>query len=74
MHPNLAAIYELGERDGHPFIAMEYVDGQTLEAVRRDGLMPLERALDIALQTAAALAAAHGAGLRTVTSSRATSW
>ena len=53
-HPNVAAVYELGEHERQPFIAMEYVDGVTLEARLRDGPLPLDDALDVAMQIAAA--------------------
>ena len=58
-HPNVAAIYELGEAGGVPFIAMEHVEGRTLDALLRDGPMTFETVLDVALQFTAALAAAH---------------
>lgn len=62
-HPNVAAIYEFGESGGRPFIAMEYVPGRTLDAVLRAGAVPLDVGVDIALQIAAALGAAHDAGI-----------
>ena len=62
-HPNVAHIYEIEEVNGLNFIAMEYVDGETLR--RRIGRSPLEvrDTLDIAMQIAAALSAAHAAGI-----------
>jgi len=59
-HPNVAMIFEIGESSGVHFIAMEYVEGQTLAT--RIGGRPLETAeiLDIALQVADALDEAHG--------------
>jgi serine/threonine-protein kinase len=59
-HPNVVTIYDVGEVDGTPFIAMEYVEGRTLRAVLDAGgpLAP-ERACRIATQVAAGLAAAH---------------
>ena len=71
-HPNVAAIFELGEAGGLPFIAMEHVEGRTLDALLRDGPMTFDAVLSLTLQIIAALAAAHGPGLRIVTSSRAT--
>jgi eukaryotic-like serine/threonine-protein kinase len=63
VHPNVATVHELGEADGQPFIVMEYVDGRTLDDVLGDGPLPLERALDVALQTADVLGEAHDAGI-----------
>ena len=62
-HPNVAHIYEIGECDGTQFIAMEYVEGQTLAA--RIGSRPLATAeiLDIAIQVADALEEAHSKGI-----------
>jgi eukaryotic-like serine/threonine-protein kinase len=63
-HPNVAAIYQLGEADGQPFIAMEYVEGRTLDAMlRSEGPMPLRRAIDVVLQVSGALGEAHDAGI-----------
>jgi serine/threonine protein kinase/dipeptidyl aminopeptidase/acylaminoacyl peptidase len=64
-HPNICTIYSVEEHEGQPFIAMEFVDGQTLrERLRSLGgsSMPLNQAMDIGIQTADALAAAleHG--------------
>jgi eukaryotic-like serine/threonine-protein kinase len=63
-HPNVCVIYEVGETgEGQPFIAMEYIDGVTLR--RRFGRDPLRlsEAIEIALQIAFALDAAHQAGV-----------
>src|SRR5262249_45455629 len=62
-HPCIVAIYEIGDAGGAPFIAMELVDGTTLRERLRDGPLPRERAIAIATQRAAALSAAHAAGL-----------
>src|SRR5215468_1766817 len=62
-HPNILTIFEIGEADGGRFIATEYIDGQTLrERLNGDRLSP-QAALDIATQIAAALTAAHKAGI-----------
>ena len=62
-HPNITHIYEVGEANGSTFIAMEYVEGQTLRQRLASARMKLSEALDIAIQTASALAAAHAAGI-----------
>lgn len=62
-HPNVGVIYEVGETGGTPFIAMEYVEGQTLD--QRIGGRPLDtqQVVDIAMQAADALDAAHSKGI-----------
>ena len=62
-HPSIVTIHEIGEIDGLHFIAMEYVDGQTLRSAVAKGPMRLADAVDIAVQAASALAAAHAAGI-----------
>ncbi len=62
-HPNIVTIYEIGESGGIHFIAQEFVDGVTLRRRLADGLMPLHAVLEIAIQVAAALSAAHKAGI-----------
>jgi serine/threonine-protein kinase len=62
-HPNIVTVYELGRAGSSRFIAEEYVDGVTLRDKLRSGPMPLDQVLDIALQVAAALHAAHSAGI-----------
>jgi len=62
-HPNVAAIYELGEADGMPFIAMEHVEGRTLDVLLRDGPLVFDTVLSVTLQVVAALGAAHAAGI-----------
>jgi len=62
-HPNILTIFEIGEANGERFIATEFIDGQTLrERLDGDRLSPAA-GLDIAAQIAAALAAAHEAGI-----------
>src|SRR5262245_27510571 len=62
-HPNILTIFEIGEANGERYIATEFIDGQTLrERLNGDRLAP-QSALDIAAQIAAALTAAHGAGI-----------
>jgi len=63
-HPNVCVVHEIGETDdGRPFIAMEYVEGVTLRQRMRDHVMKLGDVLDIAIQIADALTAAHEAGI-----------
>ncbi len=62
-HPNIAHIYEIGETDGAHFIAMEYVDGVTLnEKIHREKT-PLGKLLKYLTQVAEGLAKAHAAGI-----------
>lgn len=61
-HPNIATIYDVGEADGVAYIAMELVEGQSLEAVlQAQGRLPYERVLSLGQQLAGALAYAHRA-------------
>ena len=62
-HPNVAHIYEIEEMEGVHFIAMEYVDGETLRERMSRGGLALNEALDVSTQIASALVAAHGAGI-----------
>src|SRR6266540_4653301 len=61
-HPHIAHIYEIGEGEGVQFIAMEYIDGNTLRHRINKGMKLLE-ILEIASQVSSALVAAHGAGI-----------
>jgi serine/threonine-protein kinase len=62
-HPNILTIYEFGQADGLHFIASEYVDGMTLRHKLETGNVELNAAVDIAIQIASALAAAHASGI-----------
>src|SRR6185503_9233155 len=63
-HPNVCVVHEIGETDdGRPFIAMEYVEGITLRERIRNQAMKLGDVLDIAIQVAEGLIAAHEAGI-----------
>lgn len=62
-HPNIAHIYEIDKSEKTNFIAMEYVDGQTLRERLNAGAVTLMEALRIAIQVAGALASAHSAGV-----------
>ena len=62
-HPNIVTIYDVGEADGLAYIAMEYLPGRTLRDLMNKGPMPLDLALDTAMQMAEALAFAHEHGV-----------
>jgi serine/threonine protein kinase len=62
-HPNILTIYEFGRADGLDFIASEYVEGTTLRQKLVNGRLELNAALEIAIQMASALAAAHTSGI-----------
>ncbi|MDX2033172.1 MAG: protein kinase [Blastocatellia bacterium] len=62
-HPNIITVYEIGHTEDQHFIAIEYVEGETLRKRINAGQLPLRDALDIAKQIAAALAAAHDANI-----------
>ncbi|MFY9744477.1 MAG: serine/threonine-protein kinase [Candidatus Sulfotelmatobacter sp.] len=63
-HPNVCRVYDVGEIEGHTFFTMEYVDGEDLASLlRRIGRLPEDKALDIARQLCAGLAAAHTKGV-----------
>jgi len=63
-HPNVCRVYDVGEVDGQTYLSMEYVDGEDLASLlRRIGRLPNDKALDIARQLCAGLAAAHAKGV-----------
>lgn len=63
-HAHVASVYEIGEaEDGRLFLAMAYYDGQTVAEAIAQGPLPIEHAVDIALQAGAGLARAHRAGI-----------
>lgn len=62
-HPNICTIYEIGEYEQQPFIAMQCLDGQTLKQRIAGQAWDAETALDVAIQIAAALEAAHAKGI-----------
>ncbi len=62
-HPNVTTIFEIDEADGQTFLALEYVEGETLEQRIEKGPLPLQDALDFARQIAEGLQAAHAKGI-----------
>lgn len=63
-HPNVCRVYDVGEEAGRPFLTMEYIDGEDLASLlRRIGRLPGAKALEVAHQVCAGLAAAHARGV-----------
>src|SRR5262245_45609955 len=62
-HPNIVTVYEVEIKNSPHFIATEFVEGQTLRQKLEDGLLDLREVMDIGQQVAAALSAAHAAGV-----------
>jgi len=63
-HPNVTRVHDIGEVDGHHYISMEYVDGEDLSSLlRRIGRLPKDKAVQVARQICAGLAAAHDQGV-----------
>src|SRR5947207_3514320 len=62
-HPHILTVYEVGEDDGKPYIAMEYVEGETLRQKIRARALQIKDTLDIAIQIAEGLGKAHEIGI-----------
>src|SRR5690606_29946672 len=62
-HPNICTVYDVGEQDGHAFIAMERLDGTTLAERLAGGALDWSTLLRVATQVLDALEAAHAAGI-----------
>jgi len=62
-HPGICTIYDIGEQDQRPFIAMEFIDGETLRQHIHGQPLPIEQILDLGIQIADALDVAHTEGI-----------
>ncbi|PCC67880.1 Serine/threonine protein kinase [Nannocystis exedens] len=62
-HPNVVEVYEVGEHEGRPFVAMEYVEGRTLQAWRDEVQPSWREVVEVHVETGRGLLAAHRAGL-----------
>jgi serine/threonine protein kinase/tetratricopeptide (TPR) repeat protein len=62
-HPHICTVHEVGEHDGQPFISMEWLEGETLRERLERGPLPVAAALQLGVQVADALEAAHARGL-----------
>ncbi|HEY3124113.1 MAG TPA: protein kinase [Thermoanaerobaculia bacterium] len=62
-HPNITAVYDIGQHDGAPYVVQELLEGETLRSTLAGGRLSLRKAIDYALQTAHGLAAAHEKGI-----------
>ena len=62
-HPNICTIYDVGEHEGHAFIVMEYLEGQTLKHHIQGKPLRVQELLELAIQTTGALEAAHQKGI-----------
>lgn len=62
-HPNIIIIHEVSEFEGRPFIAMEYIEGESLNLFTRDKQLPIDKILSITIQMCDGLAKAHQQGI-----------
>jgi serine/threonine protein kinase len=62
-HPHIVVVHDFGEVDGRPYLVTEFIEGETLRHRLQQGQLPIRDVVDIGLQLAGALAAAHAGGL-----------
>jgi formylglycine-generating enzyme required for sulfatase activity/predicted Ser/Thr protein kinase len=62
-HPHICVVYDLGEHEGKPFLAMERMKGESLKEALAKGPLPIELVVKLGVQIADGLEAAHGAGI-----------
>jgi Tol biopolymer transport system component/predicted Ser/Thr protein kinase len=62
-HPNICTIHEIAEEGGRTFIAMEFLDGETLKQLIQEGPLPIDLVIELAIEIADALEAAHEQGI-----------
>ncbi|MEM1181387.1 MAG: protein kinase [Acidobacteriota bacterium] len=62
-HPNIASLHGFEEHEDRPYLAMEYVEGETLRTILARGALDLDQAIELGIQIACGLAAAHDAGI-----------
>src|SRR5262249_21880315 len=62
-HPNLLAVFDTGQHDGHPYVVFELLDGSTVRQLVGRAALPPRKAVDYAVQMAQGLAAAHEKGI-----------
>src|SRR5215510_8010860 len=62
-HPHICSLYDIGEQDGYEYLVMEYVEGETLATILKQGILPLDVALRYGAEIADALSAAHRQGI-----------
>src|SRR6202171_4392401 len=62
-HPHICSLYDVGEQEGTAYLVMQYLEGETLADRLTKGALPLDQALQIAIDVAGALDKAHRAGI-----------
>ena len=62
-HPNICTVFDFGEHDGQPFIAMQYLEGKTLKQVIAGKALPVDEVLELGIQISDGLDAAHSKGI-----------